>query len=127
MIQGRISTIFFAIGITIMVGWLFYVGKDIILPIVTAIILLQILYAASATVARIPGLGQTPLWLRATLALIGVLALLFAMTRMLVASLQNLVPSLPVYQRNLENLFAAWFPMPGNETCLLYTSPSPRD
>ena len=116
MIQGRVSTIFFAIGITIMVGWLFYVGKDIILPIVTAIILLQILYAASATVARIPGLGQTPLWLRATLALIGVLALLFAMTRMLVASLQNLVPSLPVYQRNLENLFAAWFPMPGNET-----------
>ena len=47
MFQGRISTIFFAIGITIMVGWLFYVGKDIILPIVTAVILLQILYAAS--------------------------------------------------------------------------------
>ncbi|MEH6791135.1 AI-2E family transporter [Parasphingorhabdus sp.] len=112
MFQGRVSTIFFAIGITIMVGWLFYVGKDIILPIVTAIILLQILYAASATVARIPGLGQTPLWLRATLALIAVIAMLFAMTRMLVASLQNLVPSLPVYQRNLENLFAAWFPAP---------------
>ncbi len=111
MIQGRISTIFFAIGITIMVGWLFYVGKDIILPIVTAVILLQILYAASATVARIPGLGRTPLWLRATLALIGVLALIFAMTRMLVASLQNLVPSLPLYQRNLENLFEIWFPV----------------
>jgi len=112
MFQGRVSTIFYAIGITIMVGWLFYVGKDIILPIVTAIILLQILYAASATVARIPGLGQTPLWLRATLALIGVLALLFAMIRMLVASLQNLVPSLPLYQRNLENLFVTWFPVP---------------
>jgi AI-2 transport protein TqsA len=115
MIQGRVSTIFYAIGITIMIGWLFYVGKDIILPIVTAVILLQILYAASATVARIPGLGQTPLWLRATLALIAVLAMLFAMTRMLVASLQNLVPSLPVYQRNLENLFAAWFPAPATE------------
>ncbi len=130
MIQGRISTIFFAIGITIMVGWLFYVGKDIILPIVTAVILLQILYAASATVARIPGLGRTPLWLRATLALIGVLALLFAMTRMLVASLQNLVPSLPVYQRNLENLFAHWFPTPATggigkpEVSELMASPS---
>ncbi len=112
MFQARLSTIFFAVGITIMVGWLFYVGRNIILPIVTAIILLQILYAASATVARIPGFGRTPLWLRATLALIGVLALLFAMSRMLVASLQNLVPSLPVYQRNLENLFAAWFPAP---------------
>lgn len=109
MLKGRVSTIFYSVGITIMVGWLFYVGKDIILPIVTAIILLQILYAASATVARIPGLGRTPLWLRATLALIGFLALLFAMTRMLVASLQNLVPSLPIYQRNLENLFAQWF------------------
>ena len=43
MFQGRVSTIFYAIGITIMVGWLFYVGKDIILPIVTAVILLQIL------------------------------------------------------------------------------------
>ncbi|MEW4468147.1 AI-2E family transporter [Parasphingorhabdus sp. JC815] len=110
MLQGRVSTIFFSVGITIMIGWLFYVGKDIILPIVTAIILLQILYAASAAVARIPGLGRSPMWMRSTLALIGVVLLLFALTRMLVASLQTLVPSLPKYQSNLENLFAVWFP-----------------
>ena len=115
MFQGRVSTIFYSLGITIMLGWLFYVGKDIILPIVTAVILLQILYAASAAVARIPGLGRTPIWMRATLAMIGVLALLFAMTRLLVASLQNLVPSLPRYQTNLEGLFAAWFPAPAAE------------
>ena len=115
MLQGRVSTIFFSVGITIMIGWLFYVGKDIILPIVTAIILLQILYAASAAVARLPGLGRTPMWVRATLALIGVMLLLFALTRMLVASLQTLVPSLPRYQSNLENLFAAWFPGPVEE------------
>ncbi len=98
-----------------MVGWLFYVGKDIILPIVTAIILLQILYAASAAVARLPGLGRTPLWMRAALALVGVLALIFGMSRMLVASLQNLMPSLPRYQANLEGLFVAWFPAPSEE------------
>lgn len=112
MLHGRVSTIFFSVGITIMIGWLFYIGKDIILPIVTAIILLQILYAASAAVARIPGFGRSPMWIRATLALFGVILLLFAMTRMLVASLQTLVPSLPTYQTNLENLFAAWFPTP---------------
>lgn len=115
MFQGRVSTIFYSLGITIMTGWLFYVGQDIILPIVTAIILLQILYAASAAVARLPGLGRTPMWLRATLAMIGFLGLLFAMSRMLVASLQNLVPSLPRYQANLENLFATWFPAPVEE------------
>ncbi|MEM8917249.1 MAG: AI-2E family transporter [Pseudomonadota bacterium] len=113
--QGRVSTIFYSVGITIMIGWLFYVGKDIILPIVTAIILLQILYAASAAVARLPGLGRTPMWVRATLALVGVMLMLFALTRMLVASLQTLVPSLPRYQSNLENLFAAWFPGPAEE------------
>lgn len=112
MFESRVSTIFYSLGITIMTGWLFYVGQDIILPIVTAIILLQILYAASAAVARIPGLGRSPIWLRATLALIGFMGLLFAMSRMLVASLQNLVPSLPRYQTNLENLFATWFPDP---------------
>jgi len=112
MLQGRVSTIFFSVGITIMIGWLFYVGKDIILPIVTAVILLQILYAASAAVARIPGLGRSPMWVRATLALVGVVLLLFALMRMLVASLQTLVPSLPIYQSNLESLFAAWFPAP---------------
>lgn len=112
MLQGRVSTIFFSVGITIMVGWLFYIGKDILLPIVTAVILLQILYSASAAVARIPGLGRSPMWLRATLALFGVILLLVAMTRMLVASLQTLVPSLPVYQANLENLFALWLPAP---------------
>ncbi|QJB68841.1 AI-2E family transporter [Parasphingorhabdus halotolerans] len=116
MVTTRVSTIFFSVGLTIMIGWLFYVGKDIILPIVTAVILLQILYAASAAVARLPGLGRTPIWLRATLALIGFLMVLFAMTRMLVASLQNLVPSLPLYQRNLENLFASWFPVSATAT-----------
>ena len=110
MLQGRVSTIFFSVGITIMVGWLFYVGKAIILPIVTAVILLQILYSASAAVARIPGLGRSPLWLRASLALFAVILLLFAMIRMLIASLQTLVPSLPRYQTNLENLFTVWLP-----------------
>ncbi len=52
------------------------------------------------------------MWLRAGLAMVGFLGLLFAMSRMLVASLQNLVPSLPRYQSNLENLFATWFPAP---------------
>ncbi len=116
MFQGRVSTIFYSVGLTIMIGWLFYVGKDIILPIVTAIILLQILYAASAAVARVPGLGRTPVWLRASLALAGILLIFFAMTRALVASLQNLVPSLPRYQNNLENLFAQWIGTPETET-----------
>ena len=113
-----------------MIGWLFYVGKDIILPIVTAVILLQILYAASATVARIPGLGRTPLWMRATLALIGVLAMFFVLSRLLVASLQTLVPSLPRYQANLEKLFNKWFPAPSKnlgpkpEMSEMVTSPS---
>lgn len=132
MFQGRVSTIFYSLGITIMIGWLFYVGQDIILPIVTAIILLQILYAASAAVARLPGLGRTPMWMRAALAMIAFLGLLFAMSRMLVASLQNLVPSLPRYQANLENLFAEWFPAPtveadnmvGAERTELMSSPS---
>ncbi len=130
MFQGRVSTIFYSIGITIMVGWLFYVGKDIILPIVTAIILLQILYSASAAVARLPGLGRTPMWLRAAMAMIGVLMLLFAGTRLLIGSLQNLVPSLPIYQRNLENLFAEWFPaappepQPETDVAELMASPS---
>lgn len=96
-----------------MIGWLFYVGKDIILPIVTAIILLQILYAASAAVARIPGLGAiTDVGARGACP-VGVILLLFAMTRML-------VPSLPTYQSNLENLFAAWFPAP-QETAAVKT------
>ena len=95
-----------------MIGWLFYIGKDILLPIATAVILLQILYAASAAVARIPGLGRSPMWLRAALALLGVILLLVGMTRMLVGSLQTLVPSLPTYQANLENLFAVWLPAP---------------
>lgn len=106
---GRMVTLFFALGVTIMIGWLFYVGQDIILPIVTAVILLQILYAASAAVARVPGLGRSPLWLRASITLAGVAALMFFMFQMLIASLQNLVPSLPRYQANLEGLFSRWF------------------
>ena len=100
-----------------------------ILPIVTAAILLQILYAASAAVARLPGLGRAPTWVRATIALIGVVALLFGLMRLLIASLRNLVPSLPIYQANLEKLFNQWFAVDGVATGArspqeLMTSPS---
>lgn len=114
MFETRASTIFYSLGITIMLGWLFYVGKSIILPIVTAIILLQILYSASAAVARIPGFRRTAFWVRATFAMAGVLFILVVGTRLLIASLQNLVPSLPRYQTNLQNLFAQWFPAEGS-------------
>lgn len=112
MPASRLSTVFFSVGLIILVGWLFYIGRDFILPIITAIIMVQIFYAARGAVGRLPGLGRCPIWMLNALLIFTILGMVYVVSLLLIINLETLGPSLPEYEANLENLFNQWFAPP---------------
>lgn len=115
MKTSRLSTIFYAVGLVILVGWLFYIGRDFILPIITAIIMVQIFYAARAALARLPRMAGCPIWMLNLFLTVFILGLVYAIGLLLYINLQTLGPSLPQYEANVVNLFNQWFaPPPDN-------------
>lgn len=109
---SRLSTLFFSLGIAILIGWLFYIGRDLILPIITAIIMVQIFYAARAAMGRLPGFEKFPIWMLNLFLTVFILGLVYAIGLLLFINLQTLGPGLPQYEANLENLFNQWFAPP---------------
>ncbi len=110
--QSRLSTLFFTLGIAILIGWLFYIGRDLILPIITAIIMVQIFYAAQAAMGRLPGFEKFPRWVLNLFLITLILGIVYAISMLLVLNLETLGPSLPQYEANLESLFNQWFAPP---------------
>ncbi|PWJ18323.1 AI-2E family transporter [Jannaschia seohaensis] len=95
-----------AVLLTIAIGWLLWVGQAILLPIIAALITLYILSAAAGGLARVPGLGWTPGWLRRVIVLLLFLAGTVALSAMVTSNVNQAVLSLPLYAENIEALVA---------------------
>lgn len=94
----------FALGIfiTVAVGWLLLVGRPIILPIVSAIIVVYILVSASNAIHRQPLMQLVPLSvIKISLALIfGATFILFA--TLAAATAREIASVAPVYEANID-------------------------
>ncbi len=101
MINLRLQTFVFATALAIMLGWLLYVGQDIILPIVAGIISAYIIWATAEALERIPGVKRAPSWLRQILVLLGFVLALAFMVFLLSIEAERVVAATPRYQRNL--------------------------
>jgi predicted PurR-regulated permease PerM len=100
----RPATLFFALGTTIMVGWLLYVGRPILLPVIAAVISLYVLSAAADGLGRVPGLAMAPAWLRRALVLVAFAAAALVLSGMITSNVSSAIGSLPRYAANLEGL-----------------------
>jgi len=67
----RISHVTYGTALAIMIGWLLWVGKPVLLPVIAALISVYVLSAAADSMGKVPLLGRLPSWVRRTLALIG--------------------------------------------------------
>ncbi|MEM9798189.1 MAG: AI-2E family transporter [Pseudomonadota bacterium] len=101
-----VLTILASVTLAIAIGWLFWVGQAILVPIIAAIIMLYILSAAAGGLARVPGLGWTPGWFRRLIVLGLFLMATVALSAMVTANVTQAVSSLPLYAQNIEALVA---------------------
>ena len=89
---------------TIMLGWLLWVGRPILLPIPFGAIAVYILSAAAAALGRAPVVGRAPLWARRALALAVFASAVGLLATLMLSSLARVVAALPGYESNLDAL-----------------------
>ena len=87
---------------TLALGWLLYVGRPIILPIVTAIIVVYIMTSVSNALHRNPLLSGIPMPVLRFSLLTAFTAILFAMAVMTAATVREIASVAPQYEANID-------------------------
>ncbi len=94
------------LAIALISGWLLYVGRPIILPIVISVIVVYIVNSASAALRHIPVLRSLPGTAIHVLIFLLFALLLAGLSLVVTATVQQLINLAPSYQSNLEQLAA---------------------
>lgn len=90
--------------LAIAVGWLLYIGRSIILPILTAVIVVYVIVTASEALRKLPGMDRLPL-IVLRFAVLLVFTLIFsAMAIVVTTTVREIAAVAPVYEANLERL-----------------------
>lgn len=93
-----------ALFIIVSLGWLLYVGRPIILPIVTAFFAVYVMQSISETMHRQPVLRVLPLPLLRLIILVVFSALIVGIAIMTAATIREIATVAPVYEANLDTL-----------------------
>jgi predicted PurR-regulated permease PerM len=91
-------------ALTLMIGWVFWIGKPVLLPVIAAVISVYILSSAATSMAKVPLVGRLPIW---ALRLIILTAFTIAVILLFVLVINNIaqvVAALPRYEANLDAL-----------------------
>ena len=102
----RLATITYSIALAIMLGWLLWIGKSVLLPVIAAIVVLYVISAAARWLAGIPGLGRAPAWSLRVVVLLGFTAAIALLFFLIITNFARVADALPGYESNLEALVA---------------------
>ena len=99
--SSKIQTLVFATAFAIMIGWLLFISRDIMAPIVTALILAYILTASTKLCERLPIIKRAPNWVHTLILLLGFFMLALVTAFIFTTSISKLFTIAPDYQQNL--------------------------
>ncbi|MBD3393600.1 MAG: AI-2E family transporter [Chitinivibrionales bacterium] len=106
----RIRTYFYWTASIALTFTVLAVGKDLLLPLVIALILWYLVNALAQGFGRIPfGAWRLPVPVRFVLSGITILSVLFGLSAMVTGNIGDLIEVMPVYQRNLEQFIVELF------------------
>lgn len=99
-----VRSVTYAVALASMAGWLLWIGKPVLLPVIAALISVYVLSTAAASLEQVPIVGAMPAWARRGLVLVAfavAVALLFVVV---INNLAQVAATLPRYEANLEAL-----------------------
>ncbi|MGZ9812452.1 AI-2E family transporter [Pseudoroseicyclus sp. H15] len=94
----------YATALTLMVGWLLWVGRPVLLPIIAALISVYILLAAARSMDRVPVLRRLPAVVQHLLVLMIFTLGVVLFFILIINNLAQVAGALPRYEANLEAL-----------------------
>ncbi|WP_093014042.1 MULTISPECIES: AI-2E family transporter [Roseivivax] len=95
-------TLTYGLALTLMIGWVLWIGKPVLLPVLSAIIAVYVLLTAAASMGQLPVLGRFPNWaLRAIILLLFTCAVILLFV-LVINNLAQVAAALPRYETNLD-------------------------
>jgi AI-2 transport protein TqsA len=100
--NSRFQTLVYGAVLTLIVGWVLYVGKDVLVPIVFSILVVYVIVGLARLLGRIPFLGNIlPSRVRYALSLLAIAFALVEAAYLVVASRESVMALAPQYQESL--------------------------
>ncbi|NDV01535.1 AI-2E family transporter [Pseudoroseicyclus tamaricis] len=104
MSEPNLRNLTYGTAMTLMIGWLLWVGRPVLLPIIAALISVYILLAAARAMSRLPVLRRLPPWGHHLLVLAGFTLAVALFFILIINNLAQVAGALPRYEANLEAL-----------------------
>lgn len=111
----QIRSLTYGLALAIMLGWLLWVGKPVLLPIIAALISVYVLSTAATWIERLPLVGRLPGWTRRTLVLIGFAAGVVLLFLLVINNLAQVTAAMVRYEANLDALATRFASLVGIE------------
>ncbi|WP_375259186.1 AI-2E family transporter [Citreimonas sp.] len=89
-------------ALTLMLGWLLWIGKPVLLPVLAAIISVYVLLTAAASMGKMPIARNMPPWARRTTILLAFTIGMVLLFILVINNLAQVFSALPRYESNLE-------------------------
>ncbi|WP_299651079.1 AI-2E family transporter [uncultured Jannaschia sp.] len=89
---------------TTLIGWLLWIGKPVLLPLLAAIISVYVLSTAAASLGRVPVVGQLPPWARRGLIIVAFVVAVILLFVLVINNVAQVAATLPRYESNLDLL-----------------------
>ncbi|GGD42933.1 AI-2E family transporter [Sinisalibacter lacisalsi] len=119
----KLSSLTYGTALAIMFGWLLWIGKPVLLPVLAAIIAIYVLAEATTWLAKLPVLRNAPGWLLRLILLLAFSVALFLLGMFITTSLARVLDAIPRYENNLDALvgrYATTFGIEGEPTWLAF-------
>lgn len=104
MKNAPLLNLFLAVALVILIGWLLVAGRTVLLPIVTALISVYVLAAATEALGRLPVTRVLPVFLLRVVVLVGFAGIVLVFAGVISATFREISVLAPTYQQNLETL-----------------------
>lgn len=118
-VNGRLVGVA-AVVVTVAVsGWILHVGRDLLVPIVAAVLCVFAISGLSSVLARLAPLRRVPGWVRDLIAAGLICVALVELTFLMLGSIGQMIAEAPAYQTaagDFVRFFAAMFDLDGEQT-----------
>lgn len=91
-------------ALTLMIGWLIWIGKPVLIPVIAAAISVYVLSTAAEGMQDVPLFGRLPAWVRRVLILIAFVLAVVLLFVLVINNLTQVAAALPRYEANLQLL-----------------------
>lgn len=98
----RFRNIVFGLALTLMIGWILYIGQNVFIPVIASVILAYIVIAVAQRLETIPYVGKLiPAALRYTISILAITMIVTGFVALIISNINQVIEIAPNYQARL--------------------------